>query len=504
MSARSRGVLRPLVVLPTGAGKSLLMAAIAREYLNAGKRVMIAAHVKELLEQNAGACRSLGIEPGIFSAGLDKQETEQDCVIGGIQSIYGKAASFGSRAALIVDEAHRIGHDSDSMYHQFLDGLRAANQQVELVGLTATPYRTGEGLLTEGDPALFDEIVYEAKVDRLIADGFLSPLRTKATGKPNLAGIKRVAGDYAEGQLAAAMMPLVPTTVRNMMDRASDCKQVLVFGVNLEHCAAIAAELESAGHMVPVVSGSTPADQRAHIVRAFKAGEFKYLVNCQVFTTGFDVPALDCVAIVRPTCSPGLYYQMVGRALRKAPGKDSALILDYGGNIGRHGPINDIDPGAQPKVQRECPRCQTVIPAGTAVCPDCGYIFSIERKAEKPQERELTHDFTPSDADIVGRRQAVAYSVIQWRWMLHVSRAGLPTLMVSYITDLGSTVREWVCFEHDGYARMKAKEWWMRHGANDPPSTIALAMSRMKELRRPRVILVEKDGKYDRVTKRMF
>jgi DNA repair protein RadD len=209
------------------------------------------------------------------------------------------------------------------------------------------------------------------------------------------------------------------------------------------------------------------------MLQHFREGKLKYLVNVNVLTTGFDAPNIDCVALVRPTMSPGLYYQMCGRGFRLHPGKQDCLVLDFGGNVLRHGPVDQIKAetvhngnGVAPA--KECPQCHSVIAAGYAICPDCGYAFP-------PPERQK-HDAKASTAGILsGDVTTNEYLVKDVLYSVHVKRGAPPehpkTLRVDYEIGFNWFISEWVCPEHTGYARWKFEKWWKTRSDAAPPKT---------------------------------
>jgi DNA repair protein RadD len=220
--------------------------------------------------------------------------------------------------------------------------------------------------------------------------------------------------------------------------------------------------------------GETPTNQRDALLEQFRCGRLKYLVNVNVLTTGFDAPNIDCVALVRPTMSAGLYYQMVGRGFRLYPSKQNCLVLDFGGNVLRHGPVDQIkvrerDAGRDgPAPAKECPACHAVIAAGYAHCPDCGYAFP-------PPERQK-HQAKASEAGILKTQVTTThYTVHDVFYSVHTKRGAgndaPKTMRVEYKVGVNEFKSEWVCFEHDGYARHKAVAWWRRRSHDGVPDT---------------------------------
>lgn len=489
--------LNPCVVLPTGAGKSIVIAKIVTDAVTLWQgRCLILAHVKELLEQNAAKIAALcpEIDIGIFSAGLNSRNTKERVIVAGIQSVYDKAAQLGSFDLVLIDEAHLIPPDGDGMYRSFLDDMKKINPNIRLIGLTATPYRLKGGLICRKEN-LLNEVCCEIGVRELIVAGYLSKLRSKnGKYKADLDNLHIRGGEFVAEDVEKAMdnERLVTASCREIAELCKDRKKVLIFASSIDHCRHIAETIREQTHEeCGIVTGHTPKLERAEILDRFRGitqknlfgeakPELKYLVNVGVLTTGFDAPAIDCVAILRPTNSAGLYYQMVGRGFRLSPdtGKTDCLILDYGGNIMRHGPVDMIriteNPGRKGNggaPVRECPQCQSVFPAGRTACPDCGYEF--------PQEdRKLRHDSRAcSDGILSGESSELEYPVKDVYYCTHTKRnadEGTPkTMRIDYMIGFNDFQAEWVCPEHTGYARRKFEKWWRERTEIDPPGTAA-------------------------------
>ena len=508
--------LNPCVVLPTGAGKSIVIAKIVTDAVTLWQgRCLILAHVKELLEQNAAKIAALcpEIDIGIFSAGLNSRNTKERVIVAGIQSVYDKAAQLGSFDLVLIDEAHLIPPDGDGMYRSFLDDMKKINPNIRLIGMTATPYRLKGGLICRKEN-LLNEVCCEIGVRELIVAGYLSKLRSKnGKYKADLDNLHIRAGEFVAEDVEKAMdnERLVTAACREIAELCKDRKKVLIFASSIDHCRHIAETIREQTHEeCGIVTGHTPKLERAEILDRFRGitqknlfgeakPELKYLVNVGVLTTGFDAPAIDCVAILRPTNSAGLYYQMTGRGFRLSPdtGKTDCLILDYGGNIMRHGPVDMIriteNPGRKGNggaPVRECPQCQSVFPAGRTACPDCGYEFPRE-------ERALRHDSRAcSDGILSGESSELEYPVKDVYYCTHTKRnadEGTPkTMRIDYMIGFNDFQAEWVCPEHTGYARRKFEKWWRERTELDPPDTAAecVQLAQKGYLRQPVAITV--------------
>lgn len=310
----------PCVVCPTGAGKSLIIARICRDaVVQWNGRVLILAHVKELLEQARdkldGVCPDLHV--GIYSAGLKRRDTSHPVIIAGIQSIYQKAENLGHFDLVIVDEAHMIPMSGDGMYRRLLGDMRLINPHLRVIGLTATPFRMASGPICVTPPeGILNAICYEIGVRELIRDGYLSPLKSKAGRcKADFQGLHVRGGEFVADEVEKLMDQdsLVHSACREIVDsmRLGGRKACLVFASGVEHGKHVT---EIIGQVSKVecgfIDGQTPSLYRDELIRRFRDGDLAYLVNVNVLTTGFDAPNVDCVALLRPTMSPGLYYQM--------------------------------------------------------------------------------------------------------------------------------------------------------------------------------------------------
>lgn len=466
----------PCVVLPTGAGKTHVIAQFCRDVISWGGRVLVLAHVKELLEQADEKLTLAGLKPSVYSASLKRREKDGAVVVAGIQSVYKRGLDLAGTqgfSVVVVDEAHRIPTEGNGMYVQLLDDLIAANPKLRVIGLTATPYRTGEGYVCSDDHFLH-EICYEAQIGKLIEDGFLCPLVSKrGQAEADLSGVRMARGDYNAAEMEERFIDsdVVGPAVNEMLELCESRKKVLVFCCGIAHASTVAYMIEAAGESVRLVTSEH--DDRSGSIAAFKEGRCKYLVNVNVLTEGFDATALDAVVLLRATTSPGLYYQMVGRGLRIDPSKQDCLVLDYGGNVRRHGPIDNLQISKAGKATegdapvKECPECNTMIHAGLLQCSECGHEFP------KP---EANHEETADEISVIGATLAPEeWEVDSVGYAVHTKRDNPDapkTLRVTYYDNmLRSIVDEWVCVEHSGFAYQKALDWWRRRTDAVMPAT---------------------------------
>lgn len=479
----------PCVVIPCGCGKSLVLAQIAKDSVEKWNgRVLILAHVKELLEQNADKIRKLcpELKIGIYSAGLKSRDTTEQVIVAGIQSVYNKACELDAFDLVVVDEAHAISSEGDGMYRTFLADMKVINPHVRVIGLTATPFRLKGGLICKPENIL-NEICYEAGLKEMIQQGYLSPLISRAgRAEANLANLHIRGGEFISDEVAAAMDndALVTSACREIVELTRDRKSVLIFTASVDHCKHVAEKIQAfSGKECAIVTGDTSPAERAEIIARFK-GEFipadlfgtpkpplKFLANVNVLTTGFDAPNTDCVVMLRPTNSPGLLIQCAGRGTRLSPetGKSSCLFLDYGGNILRHGPLDMIkvkEPGSGKggdAPAKKCPQCLALIHAGYTACPECGYVFPPKESNDKMTQ-------TASSAGVIsGQVDYTDYEVLDVYYCVHEKRGADPdapkTMRVDYQVGFNEFKSEWVCPEHTGYARGKFEKWWHERAA---------------------------------------
>ena len=475
----------PCVVIPTGGGKTPVMAIICRDAVkNWQGRVLILAHVKELLEQSAEKLRQVcpEVKFGIYSAGLKKRETKAPVIVAGIQSIYKRACDLGPFDLILVDEAHMIAVEGEGMYRQFLADARVVCPHLRIVGFTATPFRLKSGLICTPDHFL-NHVCYEVGVRELIVQGYLSPLITKAgRDKVDTSNLQVRGGEFVAGLLESLMdePQLVEAACRETIQHAGDRKSVLIFASGVRHGQHVVETLKKQhGVECGFVTGETLTTARDLLLERFKSGELRFLCNVNVLTTGFDAPNVDCIVLLRPTMSPGLYYQMVGRGFRLAPGKQNCLVLDFGGNVLRHGPVDAIQierreaAGGEAPL-KECPICQSMILAGYATCPHCGYTF--------PPPEKQKHDAKATDAGILsGQANDDRYEVHDIFYRVHKKKDGGPdapkTMRVDYQLGLNHWQSEFICFEHTGFARQKAEAWWQQRSPDPVPDTAEAAVT---------------------------
>lgn len=501
----------PLIVLPTGTGKSVVIAEFCRRILRQwpDTKILVVTHVRELIRQNHEELKVLWPEApaGINSAGLKKREYDPPIVFCGIQSVYNKASRFTKVDLVLVDEAHLIPRKTNTMYQKFLNNLKLMNPHVRVVGLTATPYRLDSGLLHSGKDALFDAVSYEAELKDMVKGGYLTKLVSKQPKtKLDVRNVSIRGGEFVAGELQRAVdrKDVNEAAVQEILSYGADRQSWLIFCSGVSHATHIAELITKRGISCATIFGETPAAERDQIVADFKARKIRAIASMGVLTTGFNAPAVDLLALLRPTQSTGLYIQIMGRGMRNAPGKENCLVLDFAGNIARHGPVDKVNPKKPRKTDgegiapvKECPECNSIVFAGSAECPDCGYVWP-------PKEPEI--DATASTLPVMSESLPVKWvPVNSVSYRQHVKPGSPNSMRVEYRSGL-TVYREWVCFDHKGYPRDKAIKWWAQRmtGPGILPRSTEEAIKESSKLIKPVEIRVQNNGKYTEIVSFKF
>ncbi|MFD2179598.1 DEAD/DEAH box helicase [Veronia pacifica] len=545
-----------VAVLPTGAGKSLVIAELAKL---ARGRVLVLAHVKELVEQNHEKYEGYGLEAGIFSAGLGRKESHHKVVFASVQSVVRNLDAFKEEfSLLVIDECHRVPDDKDSSYRKVISHLQSINAGIKVLGLTATPYRLGMGWIyqfhTAGrvrseNPRFFRDCIFELPIRFLLDEGFLT--EAKLIDAPVLSydfsALKASStGHYKEAEMdkVIANAPrATPQIIEQVLKYAEQRQGVMVFAATVRHAEEILSLLP-AEHSALVI-GDTPQEQRDQIIQDFKQRKIKFLVNVSVLTTGFDAPHVDLIAILRPTESVSLYQQIAGRGLRLSPGKEDCLILDYAGNV------YDL---YQPEIGEPKPDSDSEIV--TVPCPGCGFNnnfwgkldsngFLIEHYGRRCQgffeldgEREICGyrfrakfcDECGADNDIAARRchqcdhalvdpdkklrealklkDALILSCTDMHLTAGKNKFGKPQLKVTYVGNEGAEVHEmWQLStqkqKKDFLARFINPHLVDRHRpfTDTAPSKVVRSEHR---LRPPDFVVARKNGRFWAIRDKIF
>lgn len=502
----------PIVEACVGAGKSVLIAELCRRAIaqHPGTRILMLVHSKELIEQNLHKLLAVwpGAPIGIYSASVGQRQLGRQITYATIGSIYKRAHELGHLDLIMVDECHLIDDSETTMYRRLIDGLRSLCPALRVIGWTGTPFR-GDGVwLTQGE--LFTHVATRITMRELLDAGYLAPLvRAQTAARIDTSSVRMQGGDYVVSALAKASdkVDLVRAACAEIVRLAAERQRWLVFAVTVEHAQHIADELRGThGVACAVVSAQTPHGERAALISAFRAGRLRALVNVAVLTTGFDVPEIDCIALLRATRSPVLYVQIAGRGMRTAPGKRDCLWLDFTDTTATLGPVDAIKGRNRPAARtggaapfRYCDECGNPNPTAALACAHCGHAF--------PPPERVNHTHAADTASAVLSTEIVWHSVTRIDYSRHAGKDGKPdTLRVDYWSTWKRVASEFICLEHTGYARTKAEHWWRQRSDRAAPDTIdeALQRIRARELREPSPIAVQMDGKYPRVVSCRF
>lgn len=499
-----------VVACPGGTGKSFMMAKLSKRLLvdYPGTRIIILAQDGKLLVQNSNELKRYWPEApcGIYSAGLKQRDTDQDIIYAGIQSIAKKPEIFGERHLVIVDECDLYTPAEETRYQKFVNGLKEISPELRVIGFTATAYRLKTGCLTNLE--VWDKLIVDyTKTERFnwfVDNGFLSRLVTKKpTKEVDLTGVRTVAGEYDEKQLqeVSDTDELNNAVVDECINYGSDRKHWLVFCSGVKHGYNLEKLFKSKGIPAVMLTGEDSVEFRTERENDWKAGKYRALINCGLYSRGFDFPPVDLISMVRATKSVSLWVQTCVRGTRIANGKDSCLILDHAGNIKRLGPINSPilpTPGRKKEGTgeapiRECPECHSYVAIQAKQCPDCGFIF--------PPPKTITKKAS-TDAIMVGSEpQIEEFPVYGIRYQPKLSKAGRPYLQVRH--SVGThTYNDAVFFESDNsWLLQKSRNWWLhRKGLEPIPENANEAAERAaKELEIPTVIRVDVAKKFPEI-----
>jgi len=399
----------PLVEACVGAGKSVMIAEFVQQMLKLYPwlRFLNLVHTKELVEQNYSKFKQImpNMESGLYMGSLGKKQHNKQVVYGSIQSVHKQIELFNPNI-LMVDECHLITKkQAKGMYRTFIDEIKANHPGLIVIGWTGTSWRMDGGSLVHGDERLFDEICGQVSIRELLDLGFLSPLivpRDKIKTKFDTSSVKVTSsGDFNEKALAEILDD------RYKIDQAIDeyyrlsegRKKHLLFGSSIEHCEHI-KESAARYYKVEFIHGSMRKKDRELYIEQFRQGKIDMLVSGIILTTGFDVPDVDSIGLLRDTKSSALYVQIAGRGLRIAEGKANCLWIDFTETTDRHGPVDKIEAPvpdeskAGKAIKKQCYNCDYLVPAAARWCEQCGAEFEIALAG-------VNHNTEASSADII-------------------------------------------------------------------------------------------------------
>lgn len=524
----------PVIAMPTGTGKSIVIAKFIKGIFQKWpyQRVMMLTHVKELIEQNADKMRAFWPQAplGIYSAGLGEKNARMPITFAGIQSAQKHPDKFGWIDLIIIDECHLVSPNENTGYQQFIAALRKINPNLRVVGLSATPYRLALGMITDG--GIFTHICYDITglhaFNKLIDEGYLCPLIPMPTDTVlDVSKVHMLGGEFKSNELqeAVAKYSLTRDCIAEALTAAKDRAHWLVFAAGVDHVRMTVEVLEtefgiSARGIHSKMDKNIDGDRDENL-RMFLSGEIRVLVNADILTTGFDFPALDCIILLRPTSSPGLHVQILGRGTRPyfasgfdldtkegrleaiaASPKQNCLVLDFAGNTQRLGPIND------PRIPKkkgastgdipikQCDNCGCLNHISARFCVNCGTEFTFE---EKITAKASTLALIARDEP-----QVEVFKVDRVTYSPHVKVGFPPSLKISYYCGI-RRFTEWMPFEHHGNPIVhKAHTWWRLRHDSEPPKTIAELLPMVDQLKTPDRIRVWVNRQYPEILAHIF
>jgi len=496
----------PIVDACVGAGKSIIMAAMMTQACECDPdaRILMITHSSQLVQQNHAKLLNLWNDApaGIYSAALKRKEIFAPILFATIQSIYKKAYDIGRVDLILVDECHTISRKDKTMWHKFLTEVARVNKGVRMIGFSGTPWRLGEGRLTEGKEAIFHGISYRISIMDLIKCGYLVPVTTHATGiRVETKGLKKTGGDFNIGQLSHAVDDRIEEAVSDFVERGRNRRTWFIFVPSVENCQHVRECLARHDIACEIVTADTPETERTRILNGMRSGSIRAAVSVGTLTTGVDVPQADMIVGLRPTTSSALLIQMIGRVLRLSPetGKTDALLCDYAGWLATHGPVDLIEPprpkGSGDAPKKNCPECETLVPIHVMDCPTCGYVFP-ENVQEKPKLRASDLAALSTDA------KPVRVPVHNMRFRRNAGKNGKPdTLRITFNSQF-QDFDKFLAFDPQSnpWARKQSGKIWSDMAFlpvhKTPPADMDEAMARTPELRVPHELTVLPVGKY--------
>ena len=511
----------PVLALPTASGKTHIIANFIKRVLNSwpSQRFIVGTHVKELIKQNADKFGKIWpYAPfGIHSEGLKSRDHMQPIIFGGVQSMVHNIELFGHRDLLIIDEAHLVSPKDGSNYQEFIGkpargdlkgyGLRKINPYMKVIGLSATIFRQGIGLITDKhEGQIFTDVCYDlCTVEgfaRLIAEGYLSKLLPKQPSFQLDTGSLSIGnnGEFNQRQVQelADRERVTYAALQEACHYGYNRRSWLIFASGIEHAEHISNMLNSFGVSSTFVHSKISPTERDNRINAHKAGAVRCLVGNNIFTTGYDHPPLDFIVDLQPTNSVSKHVQKYGRGMRVSPEtyKENCLILDFGGNVRRCGPINDPyipkrkGKGSGDAPVRLCEHCGTYNHASARVCDGCGMPFEFKTKiVEEASEVAILKNELPV---------VEIYPIDRVFYWKHTKKTtGVPALVCSYFTGL-SKYDEWVNFENPK-AKYHAHEWWRQRSNLPPPETVDEALKLTNNLRIPKIMHVWTNRKFPEI-----
>jgi len=529
--------VHPVIAVPTGAGKSLILCLITGGYLdeNITRDVLILSHRSTILEQDLSALEEQfpEIEIGLYSAGL-KSKLKKKITVAGIQSVWRKPKEFDNVGLVLIDEAHLVNTKNAGMYREFLKEIKA-----NYVGLTATPFRLGHGYIYKGKGALFNNLAYDLtstrNYNKLVDQGFLAKMFSyKTVLKLDVKKVKHLGGDFAKKDLSAkfdrdSITEIACTEIAKAMKKFN-LKRGLIFAIDTKHADNISQYINEIGISCIAIHSKTGSGKN-EAIKEFKSGKYQMAVGVEMLTTGLDIPEIDMIGLLRPTESASLHVQMIGRGGRplyaegfdistlegrkaaiKASVKQFCMILDFSGNIARLGPINDVHViekkkkknGTGDPIMKTCPKCKVEHFAAVRKCNFCGHEFEFKTK--------LTLEST--DIAVLAARKSIEKAVTSagiWidvnsiEYNIHSTKGKPSSLRVAYRCGFRKFYK-YICIDHGYFPRHEAKKWVkaMMPENKKMPQNLKQLFAIKDSLKVPEKIFITRNGKWNEISKFEF
>lgn len=512
----------PLIVCPTGGGKTHILGYFCQQVLSRwpGQQILVLSRRTKIIEQNVATIQQYlpHGEVGVFAASLNKKQ-RRSVTVGSIGTVANNVHFFRGITIVLVDECHEVPVASTGQYRHVLEAIGA-----HVIGLTATPFRLGGGYLYKGEQALFGGICYEIDILTLLQEGYLTDLVCKDVRQTDnklqmrTDGVRKAGGDFVTKALAEEFdrQELTARICDDLALYRDVCKKWLIFAIDIKHAENIAELLTERGIRVGTYHSKLSKSERHLVESKFNRGDLQSLVSVESLTTGYDCPEVDLVGVLRPTQSPVLHIQLLGRGLRvvyadwfvhggaddnpegrrraiaEGP-KPVCIVRDYAGNISRLGPINDVtvkEPGKKKKkgnpITKTCPKCYNLC-AGSAKFCSCGHEFTF---------REKIKTIATKASPIKKPNEWVEVAAVHYGIYVN-KRTSIRTLHVVYYDTSGNSYAEYKRFDAGSNAHIYASRWW-RKNAVDPTSPVpqdvdsAYHRAMNRELYAPTHILVDK------------
>lgn len=500
--------VNPVIVAPTGAGKSLLIAQICEDVVKSDdySRVLMLTHSSELIDQNFKELKGIWSEApaGIYSASLKKRELKHRIIFAGVQSFVNVVDKSEPFDLIIIDEAHLVNNKAETRYKKVFDVLLQKNELTKIVGFSATPYRMSGGNIY-GKNKIFCGVSYEITLKYLIDNGYLCmPITKGALKQYDLSNVSiKSNGDYNDIELARVVetSELVEAVVNETLEMGKNRKAWLIFASSINHAEKIKECFKTKNFFdCEIVTGDTPKDKRAKLLQEFKDNTLKCLIGVNVFTTGFNAPICDMVVIARATRSTSLYVQMIGRGLRTYKDKENCLIIDFGRNTLTHGTLDNIVPvvisnGTKKKDKKleeeikakECINCHRLNEKSVTHCIECGYEFPL---------RKVTHSEKAYDGAMFSDGEFIEWEVKSVGYSKHLSNNGNECLKITHICWL-HLVNEFIVL--NSYFGKKALR---EIGCNY--ENIEDILSHTDEYIVPKSLILKREGKYMKIEEKIL